>query len=403
MTDAFIYDAVRTARGRGKPDGALHEITPTHLATQVLQALRDRTHIDTADVDDVVLGCVSPVGEQGAVIARTAVINADYAENTGGVQINRFCASGLEAVNMAAAKVMAGEAMFAIGGGVECMSRVPMGSDGGSWPMDPAVATKAYFAPQGIGADLIATKYGFSRDDVDAYAVESQRRAATAWSEGRFKNSVLAVRDVIGEIILDHDEHMKPKTDMQSLAGLKPAFTDMGENLPGFDAVALLKYPEIEKINHVHHAGNSSGIVDGSAGILIGNKAMGEKYGLRPRARIRAMASIGSEPTIMLTGPSLVTAKVLKRAGMSVDDIDLYELNEAFASVVLRYMQALNISHDKLNVNGGAIAMGHPLGATGAMVLGILLDELERTGKTTGLANLCVGAGMGTATIIERV
>jgi acetyl-CoA C-acetyltransferase len=403
MTDAFIYDAVRTPRGKGKADGSLHEVTPTALATQVLQALRDRNKIDTSDVDDVVLGVVSPVGEQGAVIARTAVINADYAETTAGVQVNRFCASGLEAVNMAAAKVMAGESMFAIGGGVECMSRVPMGSDGGSWPMDPAVATKAYFAPQGIGADLIATKYGFSRDDVDAYAVESQKRAAHAWAEGRFSKSVIAVKDIIGETLLAHDEMVRPNTDMQSLAALKASFVDMGQNMPGFDAVAMLKYPEVERINHVHHAGNSSGIVDGSAGVLIGNKEMGEKYGLKPRARIRAMASIGSEPTIMLTGPALVTEKVLKRAGMGVGDIDLYELNEAFASVVLRYMQALKIDHNKLNVNGGAIAMGHPLGATGAMILGILLDELERTGKGTGLANLCVGAGMGTATIIERV
>ncbi len=403
MTDAFIYDAVRTPRGKGKADGSLHEITPTHLATQVLQALRDRNKIDTNDVDDVVVGCVSPVGEQGAVIARTAVINADYAQTTAGVQINRFCASGLEAVNMAAAKVMAGEAMFAIGGGVECMSRVPMGSDGGAIATDPAVANKAYFAPQGIGADLIATKYGFSRDDCDAYAVESQRRAAHAWAEGRFARSVIAVKDVIGETVLAYDEMVRANTTMQTLGALKPSFIDMGQNMPGFDAVAMLKYPEVERINHVHHAGNSSGIVDGSAGVLIGSKAMGEKYGLKPRARIRAMASIGSEPTIMLTGPTPVTEKILKRAGMAVGDIDLYELNEAFASVVLRYMQALNIPHDKLNVNGGAIAMGHPLGATGAMIISILLDELERTGKGTGLANLCVGSGMGTATIIERV
>jgi acetyl-CoA C-acetyltransferase len=403
MAEAFIYDAVRTPRGRGKPDGALHEITPTHLATQVLQSLRDRSGIDTADVDDVVLGVVSPVGEQGAVIARTAVITAGYAETTAGVQINRFCASGLEAVNMAAAKVISGEAHFAIGGGVECMSRVPMGSDGGAWPMDPAVAFQAYFAPQGIGADLIATKYGFSRDDVDAYAVESQKRAAHAWQEGRFKKSVLSVRDVIGEVILDHDEHMRPDATMQSLGGLKASFKDMGETMPGFDAVALMKYPELERVNHVHHAGNSSGIVDGAAGVLIGNKEMGEKYGLKARARIKGMASIGSEPTIMLTGPSFVTEKLLKRLGMSVSDIDIYELNEAFASVVLRYMQALNIPHDKINVNGGAIAMGHPLGATGAMILGTVLDELERTGKQTALATLCVGAGMGTATVIERI
>ncbi len=403
MADAYIYDAVRTPRGKGKKDGALHEITPIQLATQVLQALRDRTGIDTGDVDDVILGCVSPVGEQGADLARVAVINADYAETTAGVQVNRFCASGLEAVNMAAAKVMTGEAEFAIGGGVESMSRVPMGSDGGAWATDPAVAYKTYFAPQGIGADLIATKWGFSRDDVDAYAVESQRRAAKAWADKRFAGSIVPVRDVIGEIVLDHDEHMRPKTDMQSLAGLNPAFTAIGEEMPGFDAVALQKYPEIERINHVHTGGNSSGIVDGAAGVLIGSKAMGEKYGLKARARIKGMASIGSEPTIMLTGPTPVTQKLLKRLGMEVGDIDLYELNEAFASVVLRYMQALNIPHDRINVNGGSIAMGHPLGATGAMILGTLLDEMERTGKATGLATLCIGAGMGTATVIERI
>lgn len=403
MTDAFIYDAVRTPRGKGRKDGKLHEITPIQLATQVLAAVRDRTGIDTADVDDVVLGCVAPVGEQGSDIARVAVLNADYAQTTAGVQINRFCASGLEACNMAAAKVMAGEAMFAIGGGVESMSRVPMGSDGGAWAMDPAVAYKTYFAPQGIGADLIATKYGFSRADVDAYAVESQKRAAQAWAEGRFSRSIVPVKDVIGEVVLGHDEHMRPGTDMQSLGGLAPSFQAMGEQMPGFDAIALMRYPEIEKIAHVHHGGNSSGIVDGASAVLIGNREMGEKYGLKPRARIRAMASIGSEPMIMLTGPEFVANKVLSRAGMTKDDIDLFELNEAFASVVLRYMQALNISHDKINVNGGAIAMGHPLGATGGMILGTVLDELERTGKGTALVNLCVGAGMGTGTIIERV
>jgi acetyl-CoA C-acetyltransferase len=403
MADAFIYDAVRTPRGKGKADGALHEITPTAMASQVLQALRDRNSIDTADVDDVVFGVVSPVGEQGAVIPRTAVLMAGYAQTTAGVQVNRFCASGLEAVNMAAAKVMSGEAMFAIGGGVECMSRVPMGSDGGSMAMDPAVTTQLYFAPQGIGADLIATKYGFSRDDCDAYAVESHKRATRSWSEGRFTKSIMPVRDVIGEVILDRDEMIRPDTNMQSLGGLKASFTDMGENMPGFDAVAMLKYPEVERINHVHHAGNSSGIVDGSAGVLIGNKEMGEKYGLKARARIKGMASIGSEPTIMLTGPSYVAEKLLKRLGMTVSDIDIYELNEAFASVVLRFMQALNIPHDKINVNGGAIAMGHPLGATGAMILGTVLDELERSGKQTALATLCIGGGMGTATVIERI
>ncbi|WP_419814465.1 acetyl-CoA C-acetyltransferase [Glacieibacterium sp.] len=403
MAEALIYDAVRTPRGKGRKDGKLHEITPIQLATQVLQAVRDRTGIDTADVDDVVLGCVAPVGEQGSDIARTAVLNADYAETTAGVQINRFCASGLEAVNMAAAKVISGEAMFAIGGGVESMSRVPMGADGGAWPMDPAVAYKTYFMPQGIGADLIATKYGFSRNDVDAYAVESQKRAARAWNEGRFKNSIIGVKDVIGEIVLDRDEHMRPQTDMQSLGGLNPAFEAIGEQMPGFDALALMKYPEVERISHVHHGGNSSGIVDGAAAVLVGNRDMGEKYGLKPRARILGMASIGSEPAIMLTGPTPVTQKLLKRLGMEVGDIDLYELNEAFASVVLRYMQALNIDHDKINVNGGAIAMGHPLGATGAMILGTVLDELERSGKSTALITLCVGAGMGTATVIERI
>jgi acetyl-CoA C-acetyltransferase len=401
--EAFIYDAVRTPRGRGKKDGSLHDITPIQLATQMLEAVRDRTAINTADVDDVILGCVTPVGEQGAVIGRAAVLNADYAETTAGMQINRFCASGLEAVNLAAAKVIAGEADFAIGGGVESMSRVPMGSDGGALAMDPAVNWKTYFAPQGIGADLIATKFGFSRADVDAYAVESQKRAAHAWSDGRFARSVVPVKDVIGLVALDHDEHMRPDADMQSLGALKPAFTGIGEDMPGFDAVALLKYPEIERINHVHHAGNSSGIVDGAAAILIGNKAMGEKYGLKPRARIKAMASIGSEPTIMLTGPEFVAGKLLKKSGMGKSDIDLWELNEAFAAVVLRYMQALDLDHADVNVNGGAIAMGHPLGATGAMILGIALEELERSGKGTALVNLCIGAGMGTGAIIERV
>jgi acetyl-CoA C-acetyltransferase len=401
--EAYIYDAVRSPRGKGKKDGALHEIPPIELATQVLRGIRDRTGINTADVDDVILGCVTPVGEQGADIARVAVLNADYAETTPGVQINRFCASGLEAVNMAAAKVISGEADFAIGGGVESMSRIPMASDGGAWATDPAVAYHTYFAPQGIGADLIATKFGFSRTDVDAYAIESQRRAKMAWHEGRFARSVLPIRDVIGEVILDHDEHMRPEADMQSLASLKPSFQAMGEEMPGFDTVALLRYPEVERINHVHHAGNSSGIVDGAAAVLVGSKEMGEKYGLKPRARIRAMGSIGSEPMIMLTGPEGIAQKLLKRAGMSKDDIDLWELNEAFASVVLRYMQAMDIDHKDINVNGGAIAMGHPLGATGAMVLGTALDELERSGKGTALINLCVGAGMGTGTIIERL
>ena len=401
MTEAYIYDAVRTPRGKGKSSGSLHEITALSLATQTLEAIRDRNELDTSYVDDVILGCVSPVGEQGADIARVAALNAEYAQETAGVQVNRFCASGLEACNMAAAKVMVGEADMAIGGGVEAMSRVPMGADGGAWSTDPQVALKTYFAPQGVGADTIATKWGFSRDDVDAYAIESQKRAARAWEEGRFKKSIVPVKDQMGAIILDHDEHMRPDTTMQSLASLNPSFVGLGGM--GFDEVIKQRYPELESINHVHHAGNSSGIVDGASAVLFGTKEAGEKLGMKPRARIKAMASIGSEPGIMLTGPSYVTEKVLKKAGMNVGDIDIYELNEAFAAVVLRMMQALDIPHDKMNVNGGAIAMGHPLGATGGMILGTMLDELERSDKETALITLCVGAGMGTATIIERV
>lgn len=401
MADAYIFDAVRTPRGKGKKDGSLHEITALSLATQVLEAIRDRNGLDTSKVDDVVLGCVAPVGEQGSDIARTAVLTADYAESVAGVQINRFCASGLEAVNMAAAKVISGEAEMAIGGGVESMSRVPMGSDGGAWPTDPSSAFKTYFTPQGISADLIATLYGFSRDDVDAYAVESQKRAAQSWAEGRFAKSVVPVKDQLGLDILAHDETVRATTTMQTLASLNPSFQGMGEM--AFDAVALQRYPQVERMNHVHHAGNSSGIVDGAAGVLIGTKEMGEAMGLKARARIKGMASIGSEPSIMLTGPSLVTEKLLKKLGMEVADIDLYELNEAFAAVVLRMMQALDIPHEKMNVNGGAIAMGHPLGATGAMILGTMVDELERSDKETALITLCVGAGMGTATVIERV
>lgn len=402
MTEAYIYDAVRTPRGRGRANGSLHEIRPIELATQVLKAIRDRNALDTAYLDDVVLGCVMPVGEQGSDIARIAALNADYAETVPGKQLNRFCASGLEAVNTAAAQVMSGQSDLAIGGGVESMSRVPMGADGGAMVMDPEIASKMYFVPQGISADLVATKYGFSREDVDAYAVESQRRAKHAWDNGWFNNSIVPVTDQIGLTVLDHDELMRPETTMEDLAKLNPAFTVPGEQA-GFDAVAIQRYPEVERINHVHHAGNSSGIVDGAAAVLVGSKAIGEKLGLKPRAKIRAFASIGSEPTIMLTGPAPATEKALKRAGMSVNDIDLYELNEAFAAVVLRYMQALGIPHDKINVNGGAIAMGHPLGATGAMILGTLLDEMERRGAATGLATLCVGAGMGTATIVELV
>jgi acetyl-CoA C-acetyltransferase len=401
MTEAYLYDAVRTPRGKGKSTGSLHEITALSLGTQVLQAIRDRNNLDTAYVDDVVFGCVSPVGEQGGDIARIAVLNADYAETTAGVQIDRFCASGLEACNMAASKVMTGEADMAIGGGVESMSRVPMGAAGGAWSTDPQIAFKSYFSPQGVGADTIATKWGFSRDDVDAFAVESQKRAARAWKEGRFAKSIVPVKDQMGGIRLDHDEHMRPDADMQSLAALQPSF--IGAGAMGFDDVIKQRYPELEKINHVHHAGNSSGIVDGASAVLFGNKEMGERMGLKPRARIRAMASIGSEPGIMLTGPTAVSEKVLKKAGMKPEDIDLYELNEAFASVVLLMMHNLKIPHEKMNVNGGAIAMGHPLGATGGMLMGTMIDELERTGKQTALITLCVGAGMGTATIIERI
>ena len=402
MTDCFVYDTVRTPRGKGKKDGALHEVTALELATQALRAVRDRNHLYTSKVDDVVFGCVDPVGEQGSNIARIAVINADYADSVAGVQINRFCASGLEACNMAAGQVMSGQSDMTIGGGVESMSRVGMGASGGAWSTDPQVAIKSYFTPQGIGADLIATLDGFSRDDVDAYAVESQKRAAKAWKNSYFKNSVVPVKDIIGQTILDHDEHMRPDASMQSLASLKASFEQLGE-FAGFDSVAIQRYPQVEKLNHVHHAGNSSGIVDGAAAVLLGTKEAGDAMGLKPRARIRAFASIGSEPCIMLTGPALVTEKVLKRAGMTTEDIDLFELNEAFASVVLRFMKVLNIPHDKTNVNGGAIAMGHPLGATGAMILGTVLDELERRDLNTALVTLCVGAGMGTATIIERV
>jgi len=402
MQDAYIYDHVRTPRGRGKPDGALHEVSTLALATHVLSEIRDRNHLDTRLVDDVVLGCVDPIGEAGSDVARAAALCADYGDRVPGVQINRFCASGLDAVNFAAAQIMAGQHDLTIGGGVESMSRVGIGSSGGAWPMDPSLAVKAYFMPQGVSADLIATKYGFSRDDVDAYAVESQKRAAKAWSEGRFARSVAPVKDINGITILAKDEHVRPQTDMQSLAALKPSFVMMGE-MGGFDAVAVAAHPEIESIEHVHHAGNSSGIVDGAAGVLLGSSEAGEAAGLKPRARIKAFANIGSEPAIMLTGPVDVTRKLLKRAGMALRDIDLFELNEAFASVVLRYQQAFELASDKLNVNGGAIAMGHPLGATGAMILGTVLDELERTGKETALVTLCIGAGMGTATIIERV
>jgi acetyl-CoA C-acetyltransferase len=402
MTDAFIYDHVRTPRGRGKADGSLHEVTALNLATQALAAIKERNSLDTGLVDDVVLGCVDPVGEAGGDIARVSAICAGYGDGVPGVQINRFCASGLDAVNFAAAEVMSGQHDMTVGGGVESMSRVGIGASGGAWPMDPMIALPSYFLPQGISADLIATKYGFSRDDVDAYAVESQKRAGVAWDEGRFGKSVIRVKDPNGITILAKDEHMRPSTTMQSLAQLKPSFTVMGE-MAGFDAVAVQAHPEVEAINHVHHAGNSSGIVDGAAAVLIGNEEAGRRAGLKPRARIRAFANIGSEPAIMLTGPIPVTEKVLRKAGMSIGDIDLFEVNEAFAAVVLRFMQAFGLDNSKVNVNGGAIALGHPLGATGAMILGTAIDEMERRNASTALVTLCIGIGMGTATIIERV
>ncbi len=402
MSEAFIYDHVRTPRGRGKVDGSLHEVTSVELARQALVAIKERNKLDPKLVEDVVLGCVDPVGEAGGDIARAAALAADYGDEVPGIQINRFCASGLEAVNFAGAQVMSGMKEMTIGGGVESMSRVGIGASGGAWPVDPSVAIKSYFMPQGVSADLIATKYGISRDEVDAYAVQSQKRAAKAWDEGRFKKSVVPVTDVNGLPLLSKDEHMRPQTDMQSLAALKPSFVQMGE-FGGFDAVAIQAHPDVEYVNHIHHAGNSSGIVDGAAAVLIGSKEAGKGAGLKPRARIRQFASIGSDPALMLTGPIDVTELVLKKAGMKISDIDLIELNEAFAAVVLRFMQAFELDDSKINVNGGAIAMGHPLGATGAMILGTALDELERTNKSTALITLCIGAGMGTATIIERV
>jgi acetyl-CoA C-acetyltransferase len=399
--EAYIYDHVRTPRGKGRPDGALHEVTSVQLVTQLLEALRNRHALDTALLDDVIIGTAQPVGEQGGVLARAAVLNAGYAQSVGGQQVHRFCASGLDAVNLIAAQVHSGMVSAGIGGGVESMSRTVMGYDSGAWTSDPAVAFNNYYAPQGIGADMIATLDGFTREDVDGYAVESQRRAARSWAEGRFKNAVVPITDTIGEVLLDHDEHMRPATTLESLAKLKAAFTGQGKT--GFEAVAKARYPEIEELSYVHHGGNSSGIVDGSGIVLVGSKEFGERAGLKPRARIRAYASMGSEPTIMLTAPADVTKKALKNAGMELGDIDLFELNEAFASVVLRYMKVLGLSHDKVNVCGGAIAMGHPLGATGAMITGIVLDELERTGKSTGLITLCAANGLGTATIIERV
>jgi acetyl-CoA C-acetyltransferase len=402
MAEAFIYDHVRTPRGKGKADGSLHEVTAIALGTAPLKALKSRNGLSDAMVEDVVYGCVDPVGEAGGDIARTVALHAGLGTKTPGVQINRFCASGLDAVNMAAAQVMSGQKDIAIGGGVESMSRVGMGASGFGIAFDPAVAIDTYFMPQGVAADLIATKYGFSRDDVDAYAVQSHKRAAKAWSEGRFAKSVIPVRDVNGLTILGRDETIRPNTDMQALGALKASFVMPAEQ-GGFAAVAIQSHPEIEKLNHVHHAGNSSGIVDGAAAVLIGGKKAAKTIGKAPRARIKAFATVGSDLGLMLTGPVDVTELVLKKAKMTLADIDLFELNEAFASVVLRFQQAFDIDPEKLNVNGGAIAMGHPLGATGAMILGTALDELERTGKQTALVTLCVAAGMGVATIIERV
>ena len=400
--ETYIYDHVRTPRGKGKPDGSLHEVTPVWLASRPLVALRERNHLDTALIDDVVMGCVVPVGEQGGNIARMAVLQADFDQKVPALQINRYCGSGLEAVSFAAAKVMAGQAELAVGGGIEMMSRVPMGADGGAWAQDPQVASKTYFIMQGISADLLSSLRGHSRSDVDAYSAESHRRAHQAWTEGRFDRSVVPVQDFLGQTLLSRDETIRPETSSASLAALKPAFTEMGEKY-GYDSVAMQRYPQVEKIEHIHHAGNSSGIVDGAAAVLVGNAAVGARLGLKPRARIVSFAAVGSEPTLMLDGPAPAARKALAMAGMQASDIDLWELNEAFASVVLTMMEELSIPHDRINVNGGAIAMGHPLGATGAMILGTVLDELERTGKQTALVSLCVAAGMGSAMIIERV
>jgi acetyl-CoA C-acetyltransferase len=403
MTDAYIYDALRTPRGKGRPDGSLHEVTSLRLSALTLNAIKARNNLDGHAVEDVIWGNVTQVMEQGGFLARSAVLASDLDESIPGLAINRFCASGMEAVNLAANQVRGGAGQAYIAGGVEMMSRVAMGADGAAIAADPSLAMEQYFAPQGIGADIIATQYGFSRADADALAVESQRRAKAAWDEGRFAKSVIPVQDQNGLSILEHDEYMRPATDMQSLGSLSPAFQAMGEVMPGFDKVALMKYPHLERINHIHHAGNSSGIVDGAAAVLIGSKEFGEQNGLKPRARIRATAKIGTDPTIMLTGPVPVTQKILAENGMTINDIDLFEVNEAFASVVLRFMQAFDVDHSKVNVNGGSIAMGHPLGATGAIIIGTLLDELERSDKEVGLATLCIASGMGAATIIERV
>ncbi|WP_170581292.1 acetyl-CoA C-acetyltransferase [Ruegeria arenilitoris] len=403
MTEAYIYDALRTPRGKGRKDGSLHEVTSVRLSAVALNAIKERNNLEGHAVEDVIWGNVTQVMEQGGCLARSAVLASDLDESIPGLAINRFCASGMEAVNLAANQVKGGAGEAYIAGGVEMMGRVPMGSDGAAIAVDPSLAMETYFVPQGISADIIATEYGFSRDDADALAVESQKRAAKAWEENRFAKSVISVKDRNGLTILDRDEYMRPGTDMQSLGALNPSFQMMGEQMPGFDKVAMLKYPHLEKINHIHHAGNSSGIVDGAAAVLIGNKEFGEKYGLKPRARIKATAKIGTDPTIMLTGPVPVTEKILAETGMKISDLDLFEVNEAFASVVLRFQQAFDVDPSLVNVNGGSIAMGHPLGATGAIIIGTLLDELERQDKETGLATLCIASGMGAATIIERV
>ena len=403
MTEAYIYDACRTPRGKGRADGSLHEVTSVALSARLLDAVAARNGLTGHAVEDVIWGNVTQVGEQGGCLARSAVLLSALDQSIPGLSINRFCASGMEAVNLAANQVKAGAGAAYIAGGVEMMSRVAMGSDGAAIAVDPSLAMKTNFVPQGISADIIATEYGFTREMADALAVESQRRAAEAWAENRFAKSIVPVRDQNGLTILERDEYLRPGTTLEDLAKLKPAFKDMGEVMPGFDKVAMLKYPHLERIEHIHHAGNSSGIVDGAAAVLIGSKAFGEAHGLKPRARIRATAKIGTDPTIMLTGPVPVTEKILRDSGMAISDIDLFEVNEAFAAVVLRFMQAFDVSQDKVNVNGGAMALGHPLGATGAIIIGTLLDELERRDLSTGLATLCIASGMGAATIIERV
>ena len=403
MEDAIIFDAIRSPRGKGKQDGSLHELTSVYLSAEILKSIRDRNQLNTTLIEDVIWGNVTQVGEQGGCLARSAVLKAGFDEGTPGLSINRFCASGLEAVNLAANQIKGGAGSAYVAGGVEMMSRVPMGSDGAAIAVDPSLAMETHFVPQGISADIISSIYGFSRDDVDSYAVESQRRANKAWEENRFKGSVVPIKDQNGINILSKDESIRPETSMQSLGALKASFKDMGEVMPGFDGVAIQKYPHLAKVEHVHHAGNSSGIVDGSAAVLLGNKEFGNASGLKPRARILSTAKVGTDPTIMLTGPIPAAKKALESANMEISDIDLFEVNEAFASVVLRFIQANDLNPEIVNVNGGAIAMGHPLGATGAMILGTALDELERSNKSTALVTLCVASGMGSATIIERI